>query len=80
MEESLKLTNKQVTLDDVEQLLDDLKLVDWYNDRRKEYLVIVSKSGFTNKAKQLMELKNVVRLGVKELEGIILNDKKMKWN
>jgi AAA+ ATPase superfamily predicted ATPase len=76
----VKWTKKQVTLEDVEQLLDNLKLVDWYNDKRKEYLFMISKTGFSNSAKQLMELKNVVGLDVEELEEIILKEQKLRWN
>jgi AAA+ ATPase superfamily predicted ATPase len=75
----VKWNNKQVTVDDVEQLLNNIKMVDWYNDKRKEYMFIFSKSGFTERAEQLMVIKNISRLGVKELEEIIQKNKKIRW-
>jgi hypothetical protein len=76
----VKWTNKPVSLKMVEQLLDNIKLIDWYNDSRQEFVFIVSRSGFSERAKQLMKLKNVLGLGIQELEDIILKNISPKWD
>ncbi len=75
----VKWSNKRVSLIDVEQLLDNIKLVDWYNNSRKEYAFIISKSGFSKPAKQLMKVKDVLGLELDDLEGILLKARKVGW-
>ncbi|MCK5560197.1 MAG: ATP-binding protein [Thermoplasmata archaeon] len=76
----VKWANKPVSLEEVEQLLENIKRVDWYNATRKEYTFIVSKSGFTEPAGQLMGIKNVVGLGLNELEKVLFQNKAPKWS
>jgi len=75
----VKWSKKPVSLEVVEQLLKNVELIDWYNDSRKEYIFIVSKSGFSARAKQLMKLKNILGIGLSELEGIILQNNVPDW-
>ena len=75
----IKWTNRQVSMNDVEALLENLKRVDWYNDTRKEYLFIVSRSGFSKRAVKLMELKNILGFGVDDLEGILFRGESPDW-
>ncbi len=75
----VKWTNKPVSLKVVEQLLENIKRVDWYNDTRKENIFIISKSGFSPPAKQLMKLKNMLRLELDKVEEIVLKDKALTW-
>ncbi len=76
----MKWSNKRVSLQEVERLLENIKRVDWYNASRKEYTFIVSKSGFTEPAEQLMKIKNVLGLGLNELEEVLFQNKAPKWS
>ena len=75
----VKWANKPVSHDEVEQLLENIKIVDWHNASRKVYSFIVSKSGFTESAEQLMKIKNVLGFGFNELEKVLLQNKTLKW-
>ncbi len=75
----VKWSNKQVALKDVEQLLANMGLVDWHNNIRKEYAFIISKSGFSKSARQFMKMKNILGLGIRDLEAILLKSKTLDW-
>jgi AAA+ ATPase superfamily predicted ATPase len=75
----VKWRNRPVSIGDVEHLLDNLKMVDWYNDSRKEFVFIVSKSGFSDSAKQFMKVKNILGFDLNGIEKVLLKRKKIKW-
>ncbi|UCF07225.1 MAG: ATP-binding protein [Thermoplasmata archaeon] len=71
---------KQVSLRDVGHLLDNLRLVDWYNDSRKEFVFIASKSGFSESAEKLMKIKKILGLDLNVIQQLVLGKKKVKWS
>lgn len=75
----VKWRKRPVSMGDVEQLLDNVKLVDWYNDKRKEFVIIVSKSGFSESAIKLMNIKNILGLDLNGIENILFKRKNIEW-
>jgi len=67
-----KWLNKKIDVDVLSQLLDKARFVEWRNDKRKEYFMVVSKSGFTEKAKQFAEQNNFLLYTPKEIEEVFL--------
>jgi hypothetical protein len=44
---------------DIKKLLDKRTLVDWYNDKREEHFLIISKAGFTKSAEDFMNANGI---------------------
>ncbi len=75
----VKWTKGQVTPKVVSSLLDKVKKVDWHVNDRIERPFIVSMSGFTEKALEIMKANTVVGLDLDDLKGTILSSRKPDW-
>lgn len=56
----VKWTNKTAGYDIMERLKKKKALVKWHNGERKEYYLVVSKSGFTPELREIMESESVI--------------------
>ncbi|MCU0798943.1 MAG: ATP-binding protein [Candidatus Thermoplasmatota archaeon] len=75
----VKWTKGKLSCGDVERFLDRTRKVDWHSRDRTEHPFIVSRSGFTRSAHELMVREMVLGLDLKTLEGLIIRDKVPKW-
>ena len=50
----VKWNSRPMGVKDIKKLLDKRILVDWYNDKREEHFLIISKAGFTENATDFM--------------------------
>jgi AAA+ ATPase superfamily predicted ATPase len=50
----VKWNSRPLGVNEVKKLLDKRILVDWYNDKREEHFLMISKAGFTKSAKDFM--------------------------
>ncbi len=65
-----KWQNRKTDVSIIEELLEKSKFVDWSNDKRKESFAVISKSGFTDGAKDYAKGKSVFLFTLEELEEI----------
>ncbi len=63
-----KWQNRKTDVHIIEELLDKSKFVDWNNANRKEYFMVISKSGFTKDAEEYANQKNIFLFAQKDLE------------
>ncbi|SMH35437.1 ATP-binding protein [Methanohalophilus portucalensis] len=68
-----KWQNKLVDVDVLQSLIDKSRLVDWYNMERSEYFMIVSKSGFTEQARQFAEEHDFVLYTLADMQTCFLS-------
>ena len=58
---------QQTPVKDIRKLLDKRSLVDWYNDKREEHFLIISKAGFIKSAKDFMNANGIEGRNLTEL-------------
>ncbi len=66
-----KWRNRKIDYDVVEDLKRKASLVKWYNEKRKEYFMVVSKSGFTKNCLNKMSEENIIYWDLKDIKNII---------
>ncbi|MFU8766821.1 MAG: DUF234 domain-containing protein, partial [Candidatus Methanoperedens sp.] len=57
----------------LKQLKEKAKFVDWFNNKKTEYYVVISKSGFTKTAIDYANTENMLLLDMDDLEKIFAN-------
>jgi hypothetical protein len=55
----VKWNSRPLGVKDIRKLLDKRTLVDWYNDKREEHFLIISKAGFTKSAEDFMNANGI---------------------
>lgn len=65
-----KWQNKKTDVVVLTELFDKAKFVEWNNDTRKEYFMVASKSGFTQKAQNFGKQNNFILIKVNEIEKL----------
>lgn len=63
-----KWRNRKINWNVVEELMRKANMVDWYNKKRKEHFLIVSKSGFTGNCLDRMNDEGVLHWDLKDIE------------
>lgn len=66
----VKWTNRPVGAELIEDLLRRKELIEWRKGRRKEYLLAVSRSGFTSEAEQRAEQAGVIMLTLEDMANL----------
>jgi hypothetical protein len=70
-----KWQSAKTSPDVLKQLKEKAKFVDWFNNKRTEYYVVISKSGFTKTAIDYANTENMLLLGIDDLKKIFANTK-----
>jgi len=68
-----KWKNKPVDIDVYNNIKGKSTSISWNNDRRKEYFVLFSKSGFTDNMKDIAKVNNIILFDLKKMQEIIEN-------
>ncbi|MDF1534807.1 MAG: DUF234 domain-containing protein, partial [Methanosarcinaceae archaeon] len=63
----VKWNSRPLEVNEVNKLLDKRILVDWYNDKRDEHFLMISKAGFTKSATDFMNENNIEGWDLAEL-------------
>jgi len=63
----VKWNSRPLGVKDIRKLLDKRTLVDWYNDKREEHFLMISKAGFTKSAKDFMNANGIEGRDLAEL-------------
>lgn len=66
-----KWRNQKVDWDVVEELKQKANLVDWYNTKRKEQFLVISKSGFTTQCLRQMRNEGIHHWDLKDIDRIL---------
>ena len=66
-----KWSNKPVDIDVYSNLKRKSGLVSWNNDKRTEYFILFSKSGFTDRMKETAKLNNIILFDLVKMQEII---------
>ncbi|MGA1822957.1 MAG: ATP-binding protein [Thermoplasmatota archaeon] len=75
----IKWRQRPVGVDTVKRLIDNMEMIDWYNGKRIEYPFILSKNGFTVKARQIMDDEGISGFDVEDCETAVLKGRKLEW-
>ncbi len=65
-----KWQSAQVSMDILKELQEKSKFVEWFNTKRREYYIVISKSGFTKSARRYAANQKVTLFDQKDLENI----------
>lgn len=68
-----KWTERKTDKNVLGSLLGKKELVNWYNKKRREHYMVVSKKGFTKSARKIMDSENIIGMTLKDVE--VLFDK-----
>ncbi len=66
-----KWQNKKIDVNTYKQLLEHKEYVNWNNEKRKEYFVLFSKSGFTDAMKRIAQRDNVMLYDLTDIERVL---------
>ena len=69
-----KWQNRKTGVNIIEQLVDKAQLVQWFNEKRKDHFIIISKSGFTKKAVEFAQQKRVLLFEIDDINAWSITD------
>ncbi|MDP2754230.1 MAG: ATP-binding protein [Nitrospirota bacterium] len=69
-----KWQSAQLGADILKELQEKAKFVDWFNAKRKEYYMVISKSGFTKSAQEYADTHKIILFDMKDLRKIFTGE------